>query len=292
MEKVWTMKQVYTVMGLTRQAVHQKLKRQDHRDAIIEETLIHIRDWREQHPGMSAREMHYSMKNSKIELRVGINKFERILSEHGFNALRPRSKKPITSDGKGKRFENLTYGLKINDINQLIVTDITYYDLPNERTYIFIIKDVYSQRMLSIVPAKSLHARHAIKALKEVINLRGEGLKGCIHHSDNGSQFDSNDYQDLLDKNGLIISRAKSCQENGSAEHINHVAKNMYLEGWNIETFEQLKKACQRLKDNHNCQRAIEQLNRVSPVDFEQSLKSITLDQRLVKIMFDFNSLR
>lgn len=291
MEKEWAMEQVYEMMGVTRQAVYQREKRQEYKDSIIEETLGHVRQWREKHPGMSAREMHYSMRNMGVELKVGINKFEQIVSESGFNALRPRSRKPKTSDGKGEKCENLTYDLELNDINQLIVTDITYYFLPQELSYIFAIKDVYSHRILSIIPAKTLHATHAVKAIKEVILLRGDAIKGCIHHSDNGSQYDSLVYTDILRQNGLLISRAKSCQENGSAEQLNHVVKNMYFEGWNIENFHQLEKACKRFKEIFNKERSIEELGRMSPIAYEAHIKSIPKNLMRTKTMFDFNKL-
>ena len=39
-----------------------------------------------------------------------------------------------------------------------------------------------------------------IKALRQAINLRGKGIHGCIHHSDEGTQYKSNIYKDLIDE--------------------------------------------------------------------------------------------
>ena len=44
-----------------------------------------------------------------------------------------------------------------------------------------------------------------MRALKMAINLR-QPPKGCIHHTDRGSQYCSHDYQKLLKQNGFKVS--------------------------------------------------------------------------------------
>ncbi|MBK8825664.1 MAG: hypothetical protein IPO26_02900 [Saprospiraceae bacterium] len=68
----------------------------------------------------------------------------------------------------------------------------------------------------------------------------------------------------------MLISRADNCLENGSAENLNSIVKNMYLKPWNIRTFKELHQACQELVYINNHQRAIEQLGQLSPIQFEQ----------------------
>lgn len=64
----------------------------------------------------------------------------------------------------------------------------------------------------------------------------------------------------------------------------------MYLEPWQIKTYEQLEKACQKFMDKNNRERAIKQLGYLTPYKFEQKLKEIPMEQRKRKQMHDFDN--
>ncbi|MBK8518996.1 MAG: hypothetical protein IPL55_22745 [Saprospiraceae bacterium] len=78
----------------------------------------------------------------------------------------------------------------------------------------------------------------------------------------------------------IHISRADNCLENGSAENLNSIVKNMYLKPWGIRTFKELQQACQELMYVNNYQRAIEQLGQLSPNQFEQLIAKLHPDER------------
>ena len=194
-----------------------------------------------------------------------------------------RSRIVKTSDGKGKgHYPNLANGLILNNVNQLIVGDITYYDIIDDQwSYIFTLKDIYSQRILGLVPSLSMEASFASKCLEQAF---------AQHHSDNGSQYDSKAYKKMLADARMLISRADNCLENGSAENLNSIVKNMYLKPWNIRTFKELHQACQELVYINNHQRAIEQLGQLSPIQFEQLVAKLHPEERPKKVLYDFNS--
>ena len=50
--------------------------------------------------------------------------------------------------------------------------------------------------------------------------LRRPQVKGCIHHSDRGSQYCSGDYQRCLSQNGMIASMSSkgNCYDNAPCE--------------------------------------------------------------------------
>ncbi|MBK7699573.1 MAG: DDE-type integrase/transposase/recombinase [Saprospiraceae bacterium] len=177
-------------------------------------------------------------------------------------------------------------------MNQLIVGDITYYDIIDDQwSYIFTLKDIYSQRILGLVPSLSMEASFASKCLEQAFAQRKDvGLGGCIHHSDNGSQYDSKAYKKMLADARMLISRADNCLENGSAENLNSIVKNMYLKPWNIRTFKELHQACQELVYINNHQRAIEQLGQLSPIQFEQLVAKLHPEKGPKKVLYDFNS--
>ena len=288
------MEQLYRVVGFSRQGLSQYLKDQtksdQHRSAVIEVAKV----WRGNHPGFSARTLFYSIKNHGLNVGVGINKFEKWIAEAGMNVRKSAKQVPITSDGKGRKsFPNLTNGLIINGINQLIVGDITYYWVDGEWHYIFCLKDVYSQFILCLHPAKDLKVEQAVSCLQQCANIRGaQNLMGAIHHTDNGSQYDAIIYLKLLSDLGMLISRAKKCSENGSAEQLNDNIKNRYLIPWGVTTFSELVRACKKIQKLNNEQRAIKQLGNKSPIQFEQFIASIPVHLRPHKTMFDFTKIR
>lgn len=289
--RAYSMESLYRFLNTSRQWYAQYNLRQYDKITLEKNIVSHVKQWRKHHPKMGSRQMYFSLTNLGINLPVGINKFENIVSKYHLGAGTAKRFRPLTSDGKGKgNYPNLTNGLIINDINCLIVGDITYFDIKGKWFYIFTLKDVYSQYILSLIAADTLEELHAIAALKHVVNIRGtRAIKGCIHHSDNGSQYNGNSYKIQLSELEMKISRADSCQQNGSAEQLNHIIKNMYLNHWSISSFRELKQACKELQYLNNHQRVINQLGQRTPVDFENYIKTVSVDQRPKKQMYDFN---
>lgn len=288
-DRNYSMESLYRTIGKSRQLYWQTKHRKKQGNEEIERIKTIVLDYREKHPKMGSRVLYSSIINSGITLNVGINKFERIISNAGLGVT-IRSRKLITSDGKGKEsYKNLTHGLELRDINELIVGDITYYDINGKWYYIFTLKDVYSQTLVGLQASENMEHINAIKCLNQLKNIRRkEDLKNCIHHTDNGSQYNAINYKLELNSLGMKISRAEGCKQNGSAEQINHILKNMYFEGWNIEIFADLKKACKRFKYLNNNERTIKQLGYLTPKMFEQKIKKMKREERPVKKMFNF----
>lgn len=293
MDRGFSMETLYKVAGISRQAIWKDAVKSRHISIEENQVINEVKYFRRRHPKMGSRVLFHSIKNTRGSLKIGINKFESLLSRKRLTIKRYKSWIPKTSDGKGKKdYPNLTNGLILNDINQLLVSDITYFRIRKTFYYIFTIKDVYSQRMLEILPANTLEAKHLISCIQNAVKLRGKSnLSQCIFHSDNGSQYDSILVTRLLsEKLKMQISRAQSCQENGSSEQSHHIVKNMYLESLQISSFEQLCKECKRIKFLINNERAVEQLRYLSPILFENSLTTIHLDSRLRKVLYDFKT--
>ena len=287
----YSMAQVHKMLGTSRQSYHQQAAR-NHKVLHKELDIVsQVKDWRLAHPKMGSRQMYYSMLEQGIALEVGVNKFEQIVSSYGLGVGVARKRGPLTSDGKGKEaYPNLTNGLIVRGINQLIVGDITYFDIKNSWHYVFTLKDVYSQYIVGLQAAETMEAKHLLSVLKACELLRGDlSLRDCIHHSDNGSQYNSSIYVKELHRLKMRISRSDNCQQNGSAEQLNHIVKNMYLSQWSIGSLRELKQACREMQYLNNHERAIKQLGNRTPVGFEMYINTLTDEQRPEKRMYDFN---
>ena len=79
--------------------------------------------------------------------------------------------------------------------NQVWSIDITYIPMPHGHMYLTAIIDWYSRRLVGHYLSDSLEAESVIYAVKETVKTCGVP---AIINSDQGSQFTSDDYKDLL----------------------------------------------------------------------------------------------
>lgn len=151
------------------------------------------------------------------------------------------------------------------------------------------LKDVYSQRVISMIPSENMKAENAVLNLNELIKLRGEScLQGCIFHSDNESQYEASIFKKELERLGMKISRSKTCSQNGSSEQCNHIIKNMYLEHCGIRSYKDLVENCKRVQYLLNYERTIKQLGDISADKFERQITTLKPNERPQKTMYDF----
>lgn len=286
------MERIYSQIGRSRQAYHQAVSTNLRHQIRNQEIVDLVLKWRTRHPKMGSRTLYYTMLGAGVELPFGVNSFERLLSKRNLTVGTAKRFSPLTSDGLGKKnYPNLTNGIILNDINQLIVADITYFWVSSRWCYLFILKDVYSQRIISLVPSENMKTENAIKTLKDLKRLRGkEVLRNCIHHSDNGSQYEAGKYKTYLEALKMKISRARSCKENGSSEQSNHVVKNMYLQHFGIYSFPELQVACKKVKRLMNKERSVKLIGNITVDRFEKSLIDLPKNKRIQKPMHDFDN--
>lgn len=220
---------------------------------------------------MGSRVMFYQLKIEKI----GINKFEKIVSEQGLT-VKIKRKRIVTTDGFYEKSDtNLINGLILDNINQVIAGDITYLILNDKTYYIFTLKDMYSKRIIGLYGSDSMMAIYAIITLDQAIKLRGSDIYYCIHHSDAGSQYKSTAYKNKLNKYQIKMSIAENCLQNGMAEQLNGVLKNDYIIK-DIKNVKDLNKQLAEIKRLINEEKPVKELNYKTPVEFEQWIKNAT----------------
>lgn len=270
-------KDILQVTGISRQAYHKHFKREQEKDfatAQLVDEVAHARttlDYRK----MGARPLYYALGINK----VGINKFEQLLSSHGLNVVVKRNLKKTTNGLRWEEDINKIKNTSIADINKVILGDITYLPVQGTFYYIYTLKDAYSKRIVGLYGASTLEAVNAEKCLKQAIRLRGaKALKGCIHHSDAGIQYKSNLYRKRAKY--LNWSIAANCLENGMAEQLNFILKDHFLEGEKIKNVKQLNILLNKIKKIINEKRPVKQLGYKTPVAFEKAIEAIPIEQR------------
>lgn len=279
------MKDVYEIAGISRQYHHSVLKKRHGETEMWHRLMEMVSEYRKERPRSSARKIHQALRIDT----VGINRFERYVSSRGLS-VRPRRSFIKTTHPGPTRYSNLVNGLEITNINQLWVSDITYFLAENLTLYIVMILDVYSRRIIGYSCSDNMLAVNNKKALRMAFKLRGcKKFEKLIHHSDKGSQYGANEYTKMLLGADVKISMANNCLENPYAERVNGIIKNDYLIAYEINTLGKLEKAMHRSVMLYNNYPHGKLAQGKSPVEFEKSLLEKNGQPSKVMKLYDFN---
>lgn len=207
---------------------------------------------------------------------MGRDKFVEVFMELGFRIHYPKNYTKTTQPTH-YGYPNLIQGLIVNDLNQVVQSDITYFRVVQKFYYLIFLIDVFSKRIVGYQASDHMRASANLKALNQLIDLRGQAaLNNLIHHSDRGTQYGAKKYVQVLEQLNAYISMCESAQDNAYAERINGIIKQEYLELWTINSFYQLKKKlAQAVKHYNEIRPHLHLPNKMSPMQFEnQWIKS------------------
>jgi putative transposase len=283
------MEQIYEVACISRQGYHKQMHRQEQKALIYSRIKELVLELREDHPRTGARKL-FVMLN--LEGKIGINKFERFLSEEGLGIKVKRSaQKTTNSSHPFYKYTNLLNGFKLTSVNQVWVSDITYFMIGENVYYITFIQDVYSRRILGYSVSDNMLHQNNLNVLQDSIALRkGKDLSKLIHHSDKGSQYCSTNYINILKDKKMSISMAGTSIENPYVERLNGIIKNDYLyPRKKAHDLKSLKKEMNIVVKLYNENRPHSQLGNLTPLEFEKQQEVLIGRQAIEMELFNYD---
>lgn len=121
-------------------------------------------------------------------------------------------------------------GLKPQRPEELWVADITHLPTQTGASYISLVTDAYSRKIVGYHVDDNMKTASVKQAFKLALKQR-HGQKALTHHSDRGAQYCSKEYQDLHSKHGVTCSMTDGydCYQNALAERVNGILKMEFL---------------------------------------------------------------
>jgi transposase InsO family protein len=216
--------------------------------------------------------IHKDMR--KAGYLVSENRVARLMKQKGLQGKAKRKfKTTTTSKHQRPRTENLVkQNFKVSDPDTLWVSDITYIATLEGWLYLAIILDVFSRKVIGWAFSDRLTDNITLASLNMAKQQRSI-KNNLIHHSDQGSQYASHDFQASLKQSDITqsMSGKGNCYDNALAESFFATLKTEEADGTPYLTRQQAKTSIfSYIETFYNPKRRHSSLNYLSPIDFER----------------------
>lgn len=282
-------------IGSSRQVFHVKLNRFMQREDEMGQLSLIVDQVRKDHPGMALRDLYQVIQPATI----GRDCFEHYFKDMGYGVGIKKSFRRTTDSSGVIRFPNLIVDKELTGVNQVWVSDITYYRIKERFYYLTFIMDLYSRKIVGHSCSRTLLTTHTtIVALRKALkNRKLNEIPGLIIHSDGGGQYYNNEFRKLTKDAKMINSMGKTAYENPHAERVNGIIKNNYIRHYGPKDYTDLIKMNNKAVLMYNTEKPHGALKKLSPLQFENSINEELNDSCRTnglineKITFTYNRL-
>ena len=267
----FTVKQLCEYLQLSRSGYYQYLKRQseDH-DKELKERIqaIYVK-----------RQMKYGYRRIQGELeregwKVNHKKVLRLMQVMGIRSIirRKRKSKP-QGDGLVPRVaENLLqrdFTAELPD--RKWVTDITQYAVGDTWLYLSAIKDLCTKEIVAYQMSFRNDTKLVLETFKQAF-IKKEDMTGLIVHSDQGCQYTSHAYHDMLPQVGaqISMSRRGNCFDNAAMESFFSHLKTEALYPYDIRNMDEAQRRIVEFIRFYNEERIQLKLKKLTPVEYRR----------------------
>lgn len=271
--------------GITRQAYYQN--NWEGVSTTLEEEIViqQVKNIRKNHRRMGTRKLYEIIQPFMLEHNIKMGRdalFNMLSANHLLVRKRKRRIQTTNSYHWLRKYPNLIREFVPTAINQLWVSDITYWKLKENHVYISFITDAYSHKIVGYQVAETMEAIESIHALQMALSaLKAESHLQLTHHSDRGIQYCSHAYVKLLQDYSIRISMTENGDplENAIAERVNGIIKDEYLETYEIENIKEAKELLKAVVDLYNNERPHMSIGNFTPNQIHQSTTKIKTEK-------------
>jgi len=205
--------------------------------------------------------------------RCGLHRIERLMSSAGLKARRAQRRKPYDAGSRHTIAANLLdRQFEAAGPNLKWAADFTYLWTHEGWLFVAVVIDLFSRRVVGWSAQPHMTARLVMDALMTAIWRRGNP-RALLHHSDQGSQYSSEHFQDLLAEHGITcsMSRSGNCWDNAVIESFFSSLKTERTDHKQYLTRDQARAdVFDYIERFYNPRRRHSTLGYISPIDFER----------------------
>jgi len=209
-KKKSTKTEIAQSLGVSRSSLYYKPKKPD-RDLATKELILQV----------MAKHKSYGHKRIALELQMNKKKILRVMKKFNLKPYRRRIKRFIKPDDINKLptvYENLIKEIIPDRPNLIWVADFTYIPFQGKFVYLATIMDLFAREIIGFAVSLTHDRFMCLDALQAA--LMRTKIAPIYHHSDQGSEYDSEDYIQKLIDNQITVSMSKKASpwENGFQE--------------------------------------------------------------------------
>jgi putative transposase len=263
-------------LGISRQSLYYKPKKPD-RDLETKKIILKV----------MAKHKSYGHRRIAIELAMNKKKILRVMKKFNLKPYRRRTKRFIKPDDINKLptiYENLIKEIIPDRPNLVWAADFTYIPFQGKFLYLATIMDLFTREIIGFVVSLTHDRFMCLDALKMAFTRTKS--RSIYHHSDQGSEYDSDDYISELNENKIIISMSAKGHpwENGFQESFYSQFKVDLGQPGQFETLGELIEAIYLQINYYNTSRIHTSL-KTNPVKFREQhqLKSLKINSQSLR---------
>jgi transposase InsO family protein len=227
-------------------------------------------------PKLGGKKLYFLLKDKLSVLKVGRDKLFRILRANNM-LIKQKKRYHITTDShhRFRKHKNLISTIEIEKPEFVWVSDITYVGTRKNPSYLALITDAYSKKIMGYNVSNSLALEGSLDALEMALNNRVYKDQSLIHHSDRALQYCSNEYQKIIDQNDIKPSMTEKYDpyENAIAERVNGILKQEFDIARNIQNLNLKKKLIKDAIEIYNNQRPHLSNQMLTPIQMHRQQK-------------------
>jgi putative transposase len=269
-----------SILGVSRSGYYRYVNRQNQdRDQETKERIKAIYDQRKGTYGY--RRIEDELEHQYGE-KVNHKKVSRLMQELGLKAVIRRKRNyrsPYqTAENDGRIAANLLKrDFTADKPNQKWVTDVTQYRVGDERLYLSAIKDLCSNEIIAYHMSKRNDNELVLETFKSAFETQKDAtgkIAGLIVHSDQGFQYTSHAYHNMLPTVGaqISMSRRGNCLDNAAMESFFSHLKAEALYPYHIRCLEEAQRRIEEFIHFYNHERRQRKLNKLTPVEYRRQL--------------------
>lgn len=226
-------------------------------------------------PKTGTRKLFQHIQNELIinNIKMGRDALFDLLRAYGL-LVKKTKRFHITTDSKHFFYKspNRLKGLTLTHAEQVFVSDITYIRIDGGHSYLALVTDAYSKKIMGW----KLDNNMKVSLVKEALEMAHKNAihkhVNIIHHSDRGIQYCCPDFSEFAQNKGFVLSTTQQYDpyENAVAERINGILKYEFGLKNTIKNIEIARKMIAEAVKIYNNERLHWSLNLKTPQNVHQ----------------------